>query len=171
MNLFKTAELLSQTGNTASLVDSSALEDRNPDDLGVNAPRKSHILLAEDDETLRPMMCSFLESGGYRVRACRDGRQAVQAFKDDPSIRLLISDMQMPFVNGADLALALTSHCPALPVILMSGAGLTHEVRELILERNWIFLQKPFTVQRMLAVVHDILENGYRPPYTHLRSA
>ena len=61
------------------------------------------ILLVEDEATQRRLVSSQLEKEGYEVIQAADGREGVQAFLDDPEIRLVITDLLMPEMDGFEL--------------------------------------------------------------------
>lgn len=112
--------------------------------------RRPIILLAEDDDVLRSITQELLRSSGYEVWACCDGLKALQVHSLLGRVDLLVSDIDMPFVSGIELAAALTERQPGLRVILNSGSALTQEKIGLVARYGWRFLQKPFRVQVLL---------------------
>jgi PAS domain S-box-containing protein len=126
------------------------------------------ILLAEDDDALRKLLVTMLESVGYRVLPAGDPRFALELFdKHSPHISMLLSDCVMPEMSGNELASQLRSRRPDLKVLLMSGYApdlvLPHAVSE------WgAVLTKPFTRNALLDTVRSVLSlpvgyNGSAP--------
>jgi len=82
------------------------------------------ILLAEDSEFFRRQLTSFLETAGYEVVACEDGRVAWNSLQEaDRHVDLVITDLEMPNVDGLELTRKIKGH-PALghlPVIAVTS--------------------------------------------------
>ncbi len=108
-----------------------------------SVPRGSgeRILFVDDEVALVSLGQSMLEDLGYRVTTKTDSVEALAAFTSQPEdFDLVITDVTMPRLNGAELATALLEIRPTLPIILVSGysAGLSQEkaramgIRELI---------------------------------------
>ena len=122
---------------------------------GVTQPGSKQVLLAEDEPMIRNLMQRLLHSWGYRVFAARNGREAMEIAEEHKGpIDLLVSDVTMPEMDGAELAERLKAKRPRLQVILLSG----YSHSEIVLQRGWIFIQKPFQMQELRAAVEDSLE-------------
>jgi two-component system cell cycle response regulator CpdR len=63
----------------------------------------THILLAEDDDSLRGFLARALERAGHQVRVCADGDEALEALDDGP-YDLLLTDIVMPGTDGIEVA-------------------------------------------------------------------
>ena len=79
------------------------------------------ILLVEDDEDTRAVTAIVLEDAGYDVVEANDGGQALTVLQANPSVALVFSDIQMPGMNGIELANILGATNHGLPVVLTSG--------------------------------------------------
>jgi PAS domain S-box-containing protein len=113
------------------------------------------ILVVEDEEMVRRMAERTLRRAGYQVRVAANGQEAIRICREstDP-IDLLLTDVVMPGMNGRELARLLRQERPDLLVLLMSGY--THLQLQLEREAGEIsFLQKPFTVDQLLARVRE----------------
>ena len=120
------------------------------------------ILLAEDDPHVRGLAAQVLGQAGYTVIEAADGEQALRAFKAAPgSFDLLLTDVVMPGLGGAELAEHVGAARPDLPVMFMSGFVDDREAGDYINDRNAEFLQKPWQVADLLAAVGHII--GERP--------
>ena len=112
------------------------------------------ILVVDDDRDVRDLAVACLEGIGYRVIAA-DGLDTAMAIVGKPwPIDLLLIDIAMPEVNGIDVARAILTERPKLPVLFMTGyAGAA--AAEHTPAKN--LLAKPFTVTEMAAKVEDAL--------------
>lgn len=80
------------------------------------------ILLVDEEEELRKIMCLVLENLGYRVKVFGDGKDALLELRNNPKkYDLLISDMTMPGMTGVQLATEVLKILPAMPIILCTG--------------------------------------------------
>lgn len=117
------------------------------------------VLLAEDDEMLRPLARELLSKLGYRVLEASDSPAALAAARAHPGeIHLLISDVVMPGKSGVQLARQLTAERPRLRVLYVSGYTDEAVVRHGILTPGVNFLQKPFTPDVLARKVREILD-------------
>lgn len=80
------------------------------------------VLLVEDDAAVRDLSRSMLERLGYDVLTARDGAEAIELFDAYAHlIRLVISDLQMPGIDGWEVLAAVRRRRPGIPVVLTSG--------------------------------------------------
>jgi two-component system cell cycle response regulator CpdR len=80
----------------------------------------THILLAEDDDSLRGFLARALERAGHRVRVCADGDEAVDALDDGP-YDLLLTDIVMPGTDGIEVARIAAARTPGLRIMFITG--------------------------------------------------
>ena len=116
------------------------------------------ILVVDDDPDIRSLTRTFLEHESYHVHTSGDVNRAARIFRSAPHIDLLITDYSMPHRSGMDLAHELKSICPTLPVLIISGIILASGQLARMQAEGWSFLAKPFSLPRLLAAVHDILQ-------------
>src|ERR1700743_896124 len=81
----------------------------------------STILLAEDEAMLRIIAVEMLEDSGFKVFQAGDGLEALELLKAHPEIALLVSDINMPRMDGYALVEAGLQFKPGLKVLLMTG--------------------------------------------------
>ena len=74
------------------------------------------------------------------------------------AIRLLMTDVVMPEMNGRDLALKLLSLYPSLKVLFMSGYTASIIVNQGVLDQGVHFIQKPFSIEDLAAKVREVLD-------------
>lgn len=121
-----------------------------------------HILIAEDDEALLSSICFILEDQGYFISKALDGRKALDAISksQDSSnpVDLLITDIQMPDLNGLQLIRRVREIDDSLPVIVMTGYGDKETLKKLIKIGCDEFLDKPFEPDDLSKLVTNVLE-------------
>jgi len=116
------------------------------------------VLLVEDDESVRTMVCRVLEQQGYSVLEAATGEEALEiAVERGDEIDLVFTDVVMPGMGGVELVEHVRAMRPELDVIFMSGyaEGIS---RRGTLDPTAPFLQKPFTPSTLAQVVRRTLE-------------
>jgi two-component system cell cycle sensor histidine kinase/response regulator CckA len=120
--------------------------------------RGETILLVEDDPQVREVGRRALERGGYVVLAVGDAEAAIAAADRHPGhIHLLVTDVVLPRVSGRELAARLAIHRPAIKVLYVSGTSDGAITRHRMLEPGIEFLEKPFSLDRLLRKVRQVL--------------
>jgi two-component system, cell cycle sensor histidine kinase and response regulator CckA len=120
--------------------------------------REIVVLLAEHDPDIRVMLEKLLKQGGYDLLVVEDGQQALQKSEEHKGrIDILVADIQMPGMTGADLAAEMRRTRQDLRIMLLSPAvqGL------LVLDSTWHFLQKPFLPKALLERIVEVIK---KPP-------
>jgi len=120
----------------------------------------SDILVVDDDALLRGMVAEWLTQVGYSVREAQDGIAALALLRGAPA-RLLITDMQMPSLNGAEMLAVVRREFPTMPVIAMSGNfdsgfGFTRDTA--IKQGASEALTKPFSRDDLLTLVRAVVD-------------
>ncbi len=117
------------------------------------------VLLVEDDEAVRELVCSILEQKGYRVLEAADSDQALQqAAASHEPIELVLTDVIVPRLNGREIYRRVQRAHPDARVLFMSGYTDNVVGTQGMLEEGINFLQKPFTTQDLLAKVEEALD-------------
>lgn len=115
------------------------------------------ILLAEDEEFIRKLTSRILEANGYDVLMAADGAEALAIGRRNIGrIDLLLTDVVMPGLGGAEVAVELRRSRPDLPVLYMSG----YAFEALDLEElgdGESYLPKPFTSDALLKEIGRML--------------
>lgn len=123
----------------------------------------ARVLLVEDDPAVRGLARIALRSAGHVVFEAVNGVEALQRAQDDSlEIELVVTDVRMPEMGGAELVERLRAGLPDLPVIFISGypEKLFEEAGEAL--ENAAFLAKPFTPSELVAVVREALSVASR---------
>ena len=101
------------------------------------------ILLAEDDLGIQFFIWKLLRAEGFTVLKAGDGEAALQASRNYPgTVDLLLTDMDMPRMNGLDLCTAIAAERPGIKVLTMSADYLW---KERAVDTGLSFLEKPFS--------------------------
>jgi two-component system, cell cycle sensor histidine kinase and response regulator CckA len=121
------------------------------------------ILVVEDEDGVRNLIKSVLESCGYEVLEAANGRLAVELARSrTQSIGMLVTDVVMPEMTGAQTAEAIRAIHPGIKVLFLSGYTDDAVVRHGVLEHNVEFLQKPFSPDRLTSKVREVLDSNGR---------
>ena len=124
------------------------------------------IILAEDDAFLRTALVRLLERSGYKVVEANDGRAALLHLSQGPA-HLVILDMLMPEMEGAETISAIRSRYPAVKILATSGGGLNPPEDYLQLARALgahLALPKPWVPAQLLAAVAELVGNTSTDP-------
>jgi PAS domain S-box-containing protein len=117
------------------------------------------VMVVDDDRTLRELLGSAVARMGFTVIAASDGVEAVDLFRQHHGeIRLVISDLTMPRMDGWDTLQALRKIVPGIPVILSSGHSESHVMSGNHPELPQAFLMKPYELKRLRSAIFSILE-------------
>ncbi|HLY61599.1 MAG TPA: response regulator [Terriglobia bacterium] len=118
------------------------------------------ILLVEDDESLRQLLCTILEDSGYNVLLAARGEDALLLFEQNKdSIDLILTDIIMPGMSGRELAAHIAAKCPEVKLLFMSGYTDRSVAQHNILDPDTPFLQKPFKAKSVLEKIRQLLDS------------
>ncbi len=135
-----------------------AAKEPGPEHVSGDRPRgRGHVLVVDDEPSIREVARLILEDDGYRVSTASNGREAVEQVSRTLDIELVILDMVMPVMNGAEAANHLKRFAPHIPILIVSGysPSTSDEVRA------DGFLQKPFTSRDLARTVNHILAQAH----------
>ena len=119
-----------------------------------NEPQRETILLVEDEPAVRQLFSQALARAGYKVHEARNGQEALKVFdQHGDGVDLLLTDMRMPYMGGAELARQLRTRRSTLKLLCISGYAGGNE-----LEFSGDFLAKPFSRDELLAKVREVLD-------------
>lgn len=117
------------------------------------------IMIVEDN----PVLLKILQSGmrKYENRfvtlTAKDGEEAIEILQNEP-ISLLVTDLQMPKVDGLTLLAYMNEHHPEIPCVVMSAHG-TPQIKEKIAPDVLRFIEKPFEIEELVETILPALEN------------
>ncbi|HTT23031.1 MAG TPA: PAS domain S-box protein [Candidatus Sulfotelmatobacter sp.] len=117
------------------------------------------ILLVEDDPQLRELSSSVLSHCGYRVLTAGTPEEGIRVCESNHrDIRLLVTDVVMPRMNGRQLAERIQKVSPDIRVLYISGYTDNAIVHYGVLDPGLWFLAKPFTLSALVAKVREVLD-------------
>ena len=122
-------------------------------------PRRA-VLVVEDEELLRVVLCRQLMNAGYDAVEARDGREALKVLRGERVFALVLTDMIMPVMDGAELALEIRRRWPALRILAMSAYTPAELFRFGIPHVDGPFLRKPFLPAELVAAVAAVLSDA-----------
>jgi putative nucleotidyltransferase with HDIG domain len=119
---------------------------------------RENILIADDEEAIREVVSTLLESQGYCCKTCPDGRVALESFRNG-SFDLVLSDIVMPEMNGLKLLSALRQEDPDVPVIMVTAMHDISIALEAIRAGAYDYILKPFEKDQLYMSVRRALEH------------
>jgi two-component system cell cycle sensor histidine kinase/response regulator CckA len=118
------------------------------------------ILLVEDDPQLRQLSSSVLAHCGYKVLTANGPEEGLAICRENHrDIRLLVTDVVMPRMNGRQLAEQIVQVAPNVKVLYISGYTSNAIVHYGVLDAGLWFLPKPFTLSALVAKVREVLDS------------
>jgi signal transduction histidine kinase len=124
------------------------------------------VLVVEDEDIVRELVCEVLEDQGYNVICAPDGIEALRVAEDyEGEIHLLVTDVIMPHMNGHELAGKLSESRPDMKILYVSGYSDNDIGDHGMLDPRYELLQKPFTPQTLARKIRDVIgESHYAVP-------
>ncbi len=110
------------------------------------------ILIVDDDVDIREMLRTVLELDGYRVAVAADGREALELLRSGSAPALMLLDVMMPVMSGAELLTELRRdpRFARLPVVLVSAFG---QIAGSLVKLAQDYLPKPIDLERLTDVL------------------
>ncbi|HUJ28429.1 MAG TPA: PAS domain S-box protein [Myxococcales bacterium] len=148
---------------------------RQPPSLAQPAGGNETVLVVEDQQELRRLICTVLAGSGYRVVQARSGAEAVRLLESEAGpVHLLLTDVVMPQMGGPAVAAEVLRLRPQARVVYMSGYTDDAVVRHGVEASRVAFMQKPFSPASLLATIREVLDQPApvptpRPPAARAR--
>ncbi len=122
------------------------------------AKGEEKILIAEDDHEVRGTMQDIIRQYGYKTIEATDGDDAIEKFKQNPDVDLVILDSIMPKKNGCEVYEEISRLYPDVRVLFTSGYTKDVILHKGIEESNLNFLAKPLLFDQLLQKIREILD-------------
>jgi CheY-like chemotaxis protein len=119
-------------------------------------PMHTAVLVVANQEAMRVLMVRALFEEGYQVLEARDGAEALEVLASAPDVKLIVTDIMMPRMDGFELA-ARVANWSDIPVLLISGVGPCYE------EVSATLLQMPFSPSSLCSEVRRLLASTQSP--------
>ena len=114
------------------------------------------ILIVDDEEGVRELLCDALRIAGYSPTAVPGARAALTAMREKP-VALVIADINMPQMTGFDMLAKMRAQGNSTPVLLLSARGERHDITEGLRLGADDYVSKPFGLEEILLRVGAIL--------------
>jgi two-component system cell cycle response regulator CpdR len=118
----------------------------------------AHILLAEDDRSMRDFLTQALIKADHTVQAYEDGLSALQALNHGCDFDLLLTDIVMPGMDGIELAQKATTICPDMKVMFITGFAAVAIGQPSVTEGRAKVLSKPFHLKDLVDQVENLMK-------------
>ena len=118
-----------------------------------------HILVAEDNQSLRKLMTIYLKQAGYQVSEANDGNEALKII-ENTQVDLLISDLMMPNVDGYRLTDALRRDNNMLPILIGTAKETLEDKKKAFTSGTDDYMVKPIDMDEMLLRVEALLRRA-----------
>ena len=109
---------------------------------------KRKILVVDDQESMRVLLQDMLEVIGYEVTLAEGGEQALGILRES-TFDLVLSDLNMPGMDGTALLRSVKSSTPDLPVVIITGYGTFHTEKRVMREGADGYISKPCTLTKI----------------------
>ena len=118
---------------------------------------KTRILVVDDERSMREMLCILLEREGYEAVEAGSADKALQLFESSV-FDLVISDIQMPGMNGIDLLAHIKKLSPDVPVLMITAFATAEQAVDAIKLGAFHYFTKPFNNDEIRALIRNALE-------------
>jgi len=133
----------------------------------IMSDKKGNIIVIDDDQEMRTLISDFFNGQGYKTHSFPLAKDALTALSEGGSLEanmpegdidVLISDIRMPEMDGIQLAEALKSARPEIPVVLITAFGSVETAIEAMHKGAFHYVIKPFKLLELEATVNKALE-------------
>jgi hypothetical protein len=152
-----------------------SVADRNEKEVAGRTPEsisKGHgelILVVDDEPGVRRLISAILNRNGYRTVVASQGNEGLSIFEQQPQdIRLVVSDLMMPQLDGLGMLRAMHRLYPGTKAIIITGLGEEHRISEAKAAGASAVLSKPFTADQLLGSVQQLLASDKAVEIPHL---
>jgi putative nucleotidyltransferase with HDIG domain len=120
---------------------------------------QEHILVVDDDPTVRSIIAVLLDREGYHVATANDAAEAIEHLRQTPCCDLILSDLMMPGTDGFTLLDQIVREHPGVPVVMLTAVNDVQVVSNAFRRGAVDYLLKPFVRNQLITVVSRALEH------------
>lgn len=113
------------------------------------------VLLIDDEKTILENLKFILELDGYEVFTASDGRRGIQAFKENPCIDIVVTDMKMPELSGLDVMEEIHRINSDIGIIILTGNGDMENAVQAMREGAFDYLNKPVNADKLILCIEN----------------
>ncbi|TFH44206.1 MAG: response regulator [ANME-2 cluster archaeon] len=116
-----------------------------------------HLLVVDDDKSVRDVLKDALEYYGYKVTIASNGQEGLEYFNNSHNFKLVITDIKMPIMDGIELARSIrNSTKPDIPIIAITGFFVDKNIERDLFNS---IIGKPFDLASLAKVISQLLES------------
>ena len=116
-----------------------------------------HILVVEDEKSVRDILKAAMEYYGYKVTTACDGQEGLEYFNNGDGFKLVITDIMMPVMDGIELARSIRNSArPNIPIIAITGFVVDKKTERDLFNS---VIGKPFDLASLEKVISQLLES------------
>lgn len=119
----------------------------------------AHILLIDDEVSIRKTLGEILSFEGYKIHEAADGEEGLQIFSEQ-KFDLVLCDIKMPKIDGLEFLEKAVAASPEIPIVMISGHGNIETAVEAVKKGAYDFISKPPDLNRLLITVRNALDKG-----------
>lgn len=119
--------------------------------------RQSVVLVVDDEREVRDLEQAMLQHAGYEVLSAESGAEALALLADGRSVDVVVADLMMPGMDGAEMTRRLRAERPHLKVLFVTGYSDHLFQEQQCLWEDVAFLDKPFTMNSLAEAVSTLL--------------
>ena len=123
-------------------------------------PGEIKILFVEDEEAVRMVGTRGLKQKGFNVVDCVSAENALEHIEKGEKFDMMITDMVMPGITGAELASIMKKKQPNIKIIIASGYSEEMARKDLSSDDDFTFLAKPYSLGDLTQKVSEVLNGG-----------
>jgi DNA-binding NtrC family response regulator len=132
--------------------------------------RRLHVLVVEDETTLRELLSEVLRAWGYQVAVTGEAREALELLRNQ-LFEVAVLDIHLPDMHGVELLRQVKRHDPSMEVLMMTGDPTVATAVEALKLGAYDYLQKPLILDELRHLLDHIMERRYlRQEVNALRS-
>jgi DNA-binding response OmpR family regulator len=124
--------------------------------MGMNETAGHRVLVVEDETLVRVLVVQTLEEAGFLVRQAAEAQSALEMLRTDQTIRLMVTDVGLPGLNGRRLAEAARAQRPDMKVLFMTGYADSALLAQ-ALPAGYGLITKPFDLDDLAARAQALL--------------
>jgi putative nucleotidyltransferase with HDIG domain len=117
------------------------------------------ILVVDDEETIREIVCSMLTTANYKCHQAASGMEALALLESGEEFELMLSDLMMANLDGIGILEKTKERCPEMAVVMVTAVHDISVALAAIRNGAYDYLLKPFEREQLLATVRRALEN------------
>lgn len=119
---------------------------------------ENSILIVEDDETSSILLQVFLSRGNYKLLYAVNGKMAVQMFRENPNIDLILMDLKMPVMDGYEATRQIREINANIPIIAQSAYAMSGDSEKALDAGCNDYVTKPVKKEELLAKIKTLLK-------------